>query len=193
MCWAGFGWACSAWHAAQSAGQSVGHGAQAVGGAVKSGAGSIVSGVKNIVKAIFVPSDAARDVITRGHGKPATAYNELASSGSASKLAYGGGALKSPGVYQFTMKNGDTYTGMSTVSIANRLQAHIRNGLLDSNASVNYETMTGATRTQIRTMEQIWLNQTGGIGAEGVGNKINSIKEEDWPMYDIDEPILPFE
>jgi len=41
-------------------------------------------------------------------------------------------------------------------------------------------------------MEQTWINFAGGIGGEGVGNKINSIRANDWQMYDIEGPIEIF-
>ena len=80
---------------------------------------------------------------------------------------------------------------MSTTSIASRLQAHIRNDKLDPNASVRYLEMPGATKDEIRSMEQTWINQSGGVDSPGVGNKMNSVRNGDWDSFNIRPPIEP--
>lgn len=44
---------------------------------------------------------------------------------------------------------------------------------------------TGLTRAEARILEQTLINKSGGIGAPGVLNKINSIAPEKWAQQNI--------
>jgi hypothetical protein len=150
---------------------------------------SVAKKAVSTVVAIFAPSK-DYGVVTRGSSNSAPEIYDGAAAPSVS--AGNVGSLTQPDVYQFTQPDGDTYTGMTTRPLGARLQEHLNSGKLPTDGTVRYMEMPGTSKTDIRIMEQTWINAAGGVPAEGVGNKINSIKPGNWGTYEIEEPIEIF-
>jgi RHS repeat-associated protein len=118
---------------------------------------------------------------------PRTTYDgAVAARGTAQQLA--NGPDLGPGVYDYTTANNTEYAGMSSVSINSRLQHWIKVGRLAPDAEVQYMQMSGAGKTEIKMVEQMWINEAGGAYSPETANRINSIKGSDWEPLGIEGP-----
>lgn len=173
-CWSHFGWFCSAAHSASNA--------------VK----GLASKVGRKISSFFTPSDS--ETLTRVVPDSGLYVKGAGSSAfeTAQSVAYGSNAVKSSGIYRYTDNNGRTYTGMTSRTIATRTQEHIRDGDISPTTEVEYISMPGASKLELRIAEQNNINLSGGVDGFDIGNKVNSIKEDDWFEFDIDPP-LPIE